>query len=63
VVVYKWFPPREVAYSSNVYEFRVYSEALIGLREGRRVGGRAPPSSVVRGLNAVVSRYWDFEVA
>jgi hypothetical protein len=40
-----------------------HSEALIGLRECGKVGGRAPPSSVVRGLNSVVSRYWDFEVA
>ena len=54
----------EGGYGDNLRRgIRVYSEALIGLRRCRRVGGRAPPSSVVRGLNAVVSRYWDFEVA
>jgi hypothetical protein len=40
-----------------------HSEALIGLRECGRVEGRAPPGSVVKELNAVVSRYWSFEVA
>jgi acetoin utilization deacetylase AcuC-like enzyme len=54
----------EGGYGDNLRRgIRVYSEALIGLRRCRRVGGRAPPSSVVRGLNAVVSRYWNFEVA